>query len=71
MSYNNNGVCLFLIKLKMKKTIYLTIFLFLILIISGCSLVRILNYDITDPENIFRQEFDMSELKIVVIRVSN
>lgn len=60
MSYNNYGVYLFITKSKMKNTIYLIIFLVIILVISGCSLVRILNYDITDPENIFRQEFDLA-----------
>ena len=43
----------------MRKAVYLIIFLLIIFAISGCSLVRILNYDITDPENIFRQELDL------------
>ncbi len=39
----------------MKKPIYIIVFLLLIFVLAGCSLVRFLNYKITEPELIFRE----------------
>jgi hypothetical protein len=45
---------IYLIKKQMKKNFYLSVFIFIFFLLSGCSLVRVLNYEVTDPENIFR-----------------
>ncbi len=39
--------------LKMKKTIYIAISLAIVLVLAGCTLVKILNYKINTPDNLF------------------
>lgn len=53
---------------KMKKTIYIAIGLGIILILAGCTLVRILNYKINTPDNLFNLNINKTGQEVNTLR---